>query len=88
MAVILKNADDSIVDGGGSDVGDIVALYNTKSENGSYDCLHRFCVGTSQTADVRFSRDGAHLIVWDNPITCQIQILQIAFGQRLVRYVR
>ena len=88
MAVILKNSDDALVDGGASDGGDVVALYNTKSENGSYDCLHRFCVGSTQTQDVKFSRDGVHLIVWDNPITCTIQILQISFGQRLVRYVR
>ena len=45
-------------------------------------------MGSVQTADLRFSRDGAHLIVWDGPITCQIQILQLHFGQRLVRYVR
>ena len=80
MAVILKNTDESLVDGGENDGGDVVGLYNTKSTSGSWDCLHRFCVGSSQTTDLKFSRDGAHLIVWDDPITCSIQILQISFG--------
>jgi len=88
MAVIVKNSDESLIDGGENDGGDVIGLYNTRSDSGSYDCLHQFCVGSTQTADVRFSRDGAHLVVWDSPITCSIQILQISFGQRLVRYVR
>lgn len=31
MAVILKNADDSLIDSGENDGGDVVGLYNTKN---------------------------------------------------------
>ena len=59
---------------GYGDGGDVVGLYGARSQ-GQWNCLHRCSLGSNQTADVKFSRDGAHLIVWDDPVQCSIQIL-------------
>lgn len=89
LAVILKNTEESaeqVIAGEGS--GDVIGLFDSTRSEGEWDCLHRFSIGSRDTADLKFSRDGAHLIVWDSPLQCSIQILQIQFGVRLVRYVR
>jgi hypothetical protein len=89
MAVILKNTqEESIAEGNFNDSGDVIGLYSTNRSESQWDCLHKFSAGSGDLADIKFSRDGAHLIVWDSPLKCSVQILQINFGQRLVRYVR
>ena len=72
MAVILRQTEDELAEDG--DGGDVVGLYGARSQ-GQWNCLHRCSLGSNQTADVKFSRDGAHLIVWDDPVQCSIQIL-------------
>eukprot|EP00354_Favella_ehrenbergii_P002925 CAMPEP_0170472662 /NCGR_PEP_ID=MMETSP0123-20130129/14672_1 /TAXON_ID=182087 /ORGANISM="Favella ehrenbergii, Strain Fehren 1" /LENGTH=78 /DNA_ID=CAMNT_0010741115 /DNA_START=370 /DNA_END=606 /DNA_ORIENTATION=+ len=78
MAVILKNTEEAaeqVV--AGEPTGDVIALFDSSNSESQWDCLHRFSIGSRDTADLKFSRDGAHLIVWDSPLQCSIQILQI-----------
>ena len=87
MAVVLKQGTEEILDGA-TDRSDIIALFNVRSR-GDWECQHKFSSGSSEVEDLRFSRDGSHLIVWDSPMQCAIQVLQVNFsGARLIRYVQ
>lgn len=88
MAVILKHGNEQVLDAGSNDRSDVIGLYHVRTR-GDWECLHKFSTGSSEVEDLRFSRDGAHLIVWDGPMQCAIQVLQVNFsGARLIQYVR
>lgn len=66
LAVVLKHQDEVIVDNA-QDRSDIIGLYHVRTI-GKWECIHKFSVGSTEVADIKFTRDGAHLVVWDSPL--------------------
>lgn len=62
------------------DSKDSIGIYDVTNAK-SWACLHHFNPETFDIEDVRFSGDGASLIVWDSPLKCKLLIYQIQFSQ-------
>ena len=82
LAIVQKCTDEMIADGVAADAGtDVLGIYSTSGNaSGYWDCLHRVSLGSRDTADIKFTRDGSHLVVWESPLQCSIQVLEVAFG--------
>lgn len=50
---------------------DTIGLYNTTSK-GKWECVQKFSAGTHDLLDLRFAKDGKHLVVWDSPLSSKI----------------
>lgn len=55
---------------------DSVGLYDTAKP---WTLLHRFSPDTFDLEDVRFSADGANLVVTDSPLRCKLSVFRLAF---------
>lgn len=65
MAVAIKGEADAAA------TGDVIGIYNT-SQKGKWECLNQFNAGTQDLLDLRFDKEGHHLIVWDSPLSSKI----------------
>ena len=63
MAVVVKPEEDVLDIGSPST--DVISIYRTTND-GPWECLHQFSVGSCDVDDLKFSKDGSHLIVWDS----------------------
>ena len=66
---------------------DTIGIYETRSI-GKWDCLHQFSLDSAEVEDVKFSRDGHHLIVWESPGACSVKIYKIIGGAGRVQAVK
>lgn len=57
---------------------DIVGIYDITQS--TWNCLYHFKIDTFDLEDLKFSRDGHHLIIWDSPLKCCIMIFEIQFN--------
>ena len=71
MAVVQKPTPEMIEALGSQ--GDALCIYGIRSI-GSWKCLHQLALDTAEVEDIKFSRDGRHLIVWETPGGCSIKV--------------
>ena len=67
MAIVQKCTDEMLADGLSESGGDVLGIYSTRGE-GIWNCLHKVSLGSRDTAGIKFTRDGGHIVVWDDPL--------------------
>ena len=67
--------------------GDIIGIYQARSV-GKWACLLQVTLDSAETEDIKFSRDGSHLVVWDSASQCGVKVLQIVCASGEVKAVK
>lgn len=84
MAVALKGDDMSAP---GKMVSDVIAVYSV-NQGGPWECLIKFAADTADLYDLKFSRDGSHIIAWDSPLNAKVQVFKIFGNSRKILAVQ
>lgn len=79
LMALVQKPDDDLMDQSQGQRSDIVSIFGVDCRPAPWSCMFKFAAGSTEAEDIRFTRDGCHLVIWDSPLRCSVQVVKLCF---------